>query len=239
MVGLGGNRKRPYEMEEPRLMEEIAFPTIPRNSLVDAPIILEVTIEGFRVRRIYMDGGSSSKIMYEHYFKSFDVGTKSKLRKSNAHLVGFSGEIYHPLGLIDLKVTMGEPGKNKTMLLEFAIVKCHSPYNVILGRTRMRSLSATDRGNAKFMERNAMAPAHGADVEDNGTCYLAKSKHGRTKGLKGAYGSRRILGRRHEANGGPPKEHGRVRLGTNDNHMNGYQEKDKNKDETGQNRARE
>nr|GEY64815.1 reverse transcriptase domain-containing protein [Tanacetum cinerariifolium] len=78
--------------------------------------------------------------MYEHCFKSFDVDVKSKLRKANGPLVGFSGETYHPLGLIDLRVTMGEPGKSKTVLLEFAIVKCRSPYNVIIGRTEMRIL---------------------------------------------------------------------------------------------------
>ncbi|GJZ61532.1 hypothetical protein Tco_0617669 [Tanacetum coccineum] len=89
-----------------------------------------------------MDGGSSSEVMYEHYFKSLDVDIKSRLRKSNAPLIGFLGEIYHPLGLIDLKVTMGEPGRNKTVMLEFAIVKCRSPYNVIMGRTAMRSLEA-------------------------------------------------------------------------------------------------
>ncbi|GKE71795.1 reverse transcriptase domain-containing protein, partial [Tanacetum coccineum] len=104
MVGLGGNRKRPYEMEEPRVTKEITFSPIPWNSLTDASIILEGTIEGFRVRMIYVDGGSSSEIMYEHYFKSFGAYTKL-----NAPLVGFSGEIYHPLGLIDLWVTMGEP----------------------------------------------------------------------------------------------------------------------------------
>nr|GEU63217.1 reverse transcriptase domain-containing protein [Tanacetum cinerariifolium] len=75
------------------------------------------TIECFRVRRIYVDGGSSSKIMYEHCFKCFDANTKSTLRKSSAPLVRFSSEIYHLLGLIDLKVTMGEPRKNKTVLL--------------------------------------------------------------------------------------------------------------------------
>ncbi|GJR49403.1 putative reverse transcriptase domain-containing protein [Tanacetum coccineum] len=89
MVGLAGNHKRPYEMEGPRLKKKIAFPEIPQNSLTDAPVILEGTIEGFRVRRIYVDGGSSSDIMYEHYFKSFGAGTKSRLWKSNAPLVGF------------------------------------------------------------------------------------------------------------------------------------------------------
>nr|GEW22764.1 hypothetical protein [Tanacetum cinerariifolium] len=94
------------------------------SSLTDAPIILEGTIEGNHVRRIYVDGRSSSEIMYKHCFNSFNADFKSRVRKANAPLVGFSGETYHPLGLIDLRVTMGEPGKNKTVLLEFVVVKC-------------------------------------------------------------------------------------------------------------------
>ncbi|GJR88246.1 hypothetical protein Tco_0405367 [Tanacetum coccineum] len=56
--------------------------------------------------------------------------------------VRFSRETYHPLRIIDLRVTMGKAGRNKTVLMEFAIIKCRSPYNVIIGRTGMRSLRA-------------------------------------------------------------------------------------------------
>ncbi|GJV36953.1 reverse transcriptase domain-containing protein [Tanacetum coccineum] len=52
------------------------------------------------------------------------------------------GETHNPLGVIDLRVTMGRAGRSKTLLMEFAIINCHSPYNVIIGRTRMRSLGA-------------------------------------------------------------------------------------------------
>nr|GEV02196.1 hypothetical protein [Tanacetum cinerariifolium] len=45
-------------------------------------------------------------------------------------------------GIVDLCVTIREVGNNKTVSMEFAIVKCRSPYNVIIGRTRMRSLRA-------------------------------------------------------------------------------------------------
>nr|GEV86805.1 hypothetical protein [Tanacetum cinerariifolium] len=55
--------------------------------------------------------------------------------------IGQTGSIY-PIGTIDLNVTMGEPGKLRTVTMEFAIVKSHSPYNVILGRTSLRSLGA-------------------------------------------------------------------------------------------------
>ncbi|GJS24521.1 reverse transcriptase domain-containing protein [Tanacetum coccineum] len=94
------------------------------------------------VRRILVDGGSSSEIMYEHCFKILNVNIQSRLKRCRAQLVGFSGEMYHPLGIIDLRVTMGKAGRNKTVLMEFAIIKCRSPYNVIIGQTRMRSLRA-------------------------------------------------------------------------------------------------
>nr|GEW67818.1 hypothetical protein [Tanacetum cinerariifolium] len=70
------------------------------------------------------------------------------------------GETYHPLGLIDLRVTMGEPGKSKIVLLEFAIIKCRSPYNVIIGRTEMRILRAvglTIHSMIKFLTDKGVA----------------------------------------------------------------------------------
>nr|GEY14907.1 reverse transcriptase domain-containing protein [Tanacetum cinerariifolium] len=142
MVGSGGCHNRLYEMEGPELTKEIDFSTIPRNSLTYAPIILEGTIEGYYLRRIYVDGVSSSEIMFEHYFKSFNADINSRLKKFIVPLIRFSGEIYHPLGLVDLRVTMGEPRRNKTKLQEFSIVKCRSLYNVIMRRTGMKSLGA-------------------------------------------------------------------------------------------------
>ncbi|GKA87115.1 hypothetical protein Tco_0808826 [Tanacetum coccineum] len=59
-------------------------------------------IEGHQIRRIYVDSGSSSEIMHEHCFRSFNTNVWSRLRKYKASLVGFSGETYLPLGLIDL-----------------------------------------------------------------------------------------------------------------------------------------
>ncbi|GKD86988.1 hypothetical protein Tco_1358142, partial [Tanacetum coccineum] len=62
--------------------KEIAFPPIPRNSLADNPIIFEGTIEGYQVQRIYVDGGSSLEIMYEHCFKNFDANIRSKVKET-------------------------------------------------------------------------------------------------------------------------------------------------------------
>ncbi|PWA65356.1 hypothetical protein CTI12_AA336940 [Artemisia annua] len=53
-----------------------------------------------------------------------------------------SDGVSYPLGVIDLEVTMGESGRTRTVLMEFAVVDSPSPYNVILGRMGMRSLGA-------------------------------------------------------------------------------------------------
>ncbi|GJY72883.1 hypothetical protein Tco_0477314 [Tanacetum coccineum] len=101
--------------------------------------------------------GKLTNLVKEHFERSFGAHTRSKLRKSSAPLVGFFKEIYHPLGLMDLQVTMGESSRSKTTLLEFAIVKCRSHYTVILGRMGIRSLGAvgsTIHSIVKFLTVN-------------------------------------------------------------------------------------
>ncbi|GJY73019.1 reverse transcriptase domain-containing protein [Tanacetum coccineum] len=102
----------------------------------------EGIIEGNQVRRILVDGGSSAEIMYEHYFRNLHVNIRSRLRRCGAPMIGFSGETYLPMGVIDLRVPMGREGRSKTVLIEFAIIKCRSPYDIIIRRTKMRSLGA-------------------------------------------------------------------------------------------------
>nr|GEV66342.1 hypothetical protein [Tanacetum cinerariifolium] len=74
--------------------------------------------------------------------RNININISSKLRRCRALMVSFLGETHHPLGVIDLRVIMGRAGRSKTVLKEFVIIKCHSPYNVIIGRTKMRSLGA-------------------------------------------------------------------------------------------------
>ncbi|GJU04037.1 reverse transcriptase domain-containing protein [Tanacetum coccineum] len=134
------SKKRPREQAEQWSDNEISFPSTPGCQLVNSPIILEALIEGFLVRRIYVDGGSSSEVMYEHCFRNLRAETKAKLKESRTPLVGFYGEVSYPIGTINLNVTMGESKRLRTIPMEFTVVKSHSRYNVILGQTSLRSL---------------------------------------------------------------------------------------------------
>ncbi|GJW18263.1 hypothetical protein Tco_0025699 [Tanacetum coccineum] len=86
--------------------------------------------------------------------------TKAKLKESRTPLVGFSGEVSYPIGTINHSVTMGEPDRLRTIPMEFAIIKSHSSYNVILGRTGLRSLvdmASTIHSMIKFRTANGIA----------------------------------------------------------------------------------
>ncbi|GJU67088.1 hypothetical protein Tco_1253347 [Tanacetum coccineum] len=106
------SRKRPREQVEQWLGNEISFPSTPG---------------------IYVNGGSSSEVMYDHCFRNLRAETRAKLKESRTPLVGFSGKVNYPKGTINLNVTMGESEKLQAIPMEFAVVKSHSPYNVILG----------------------------------------------------------------------------------------------------------
>ncbi|GJY86782.1 reverse transcriptase domain-containing protein [Tanacetum coccineum] len=64
MIRVEGSRKRPFKEGRSGIMNELTFPAIPLSQLTDEPIILEGIIEGNQVRRILVDGGSLSEIMF-------------------------------------------------------------------------------------------------------------------------------------------------------------------------------
>ncbi|GKB31130.1 hypothetical protein Tco_0870531 [Tanacetum coccineum] len=56
---------------------------------------------------MYVDGGSSSEILYEHGFNRLRPEVKSQMVPATVPLVGFSGEIIWPMGQISLPVKIG------------------------------------------------------------------------------------------------------------------------------------
>nr|GEY25229.1 reverse transcriptase domain-containing protein [Tanacetum cinerariifolium] len=78
----------------------------------EGPMIIEDEIGGHFVHRMYVDGGSSSEILYEHCFNRFRPEVRSQMIPAATPLVGFSGEIIWPLGQISKAESKENPGSS-------------------------------------------------------------------------------------------------------------------------------
>ncbi|GJY49223.1 hypothetical protein Tco_0439179 [Tanacetum coccineum] len=70
------------------------------------------------------------------------VEAEARLKETQTDLVGFVGEETKPLGKIELEVCFGNEGLCRRTTIEFTVIRAPSPYNVILGRTCLRTLRA-------------------------------------------------------------------------------------------------
>nr|GEV80962.1 reverse transcriptase domain-containing protein [Tanacetum cinerariifolium] len=106
----------------------ISFPPLGDEDGTKGPMISKAEMGGHFVHRMYVDGGSSSEVLYEHCFNRF------LMIQETSPLVGFSGEIIWPLGEISLFVKMDDEEHSTSAWMNFMVVRSPSPYNRIIGR---------------------------------------------------------------------------------------------------------
>nr|GEU71344.1 reverse transcriptase domain-containing protein [Tanacetum cinerariifolium] len=153
------NERVPKTMEEMMMAttafirKEIAFPPLTTSSGTEGPLIIEAIIGGHVIHRMYIDGGSSMEILYEHCFNRLRPEIKSQMVPATTSLTGFSGETTWPLGQLRLLVTIGDATHSTKAWMNFMVVKLLSPYNGIIGRPRLKAIQAvpsTVHGMLKF-----------------------------------------------------------------------------------------
>nr|GFA67056.1 reverse transcriptase domain-containing protein [Tanacetum cinerariifolium] len=86
----------------------ISFPPLGEEDWTEGPMIIETEKRGHCVHRMYVDGVSSSKILYEHCFNRFRLEFRNQMIPATTPLVGFSREIVWPIGQISLLVKIGD-----------------------------------------------------------------------------------------------------------------------------------
>nr|GEZ23434.1 reverse transcriptase domain-containing protein [Tanacetum cinerariifolium] len=109
---------------------------------IEGPMIIEAEIGGHCIHRIYMDGGSASEILYEHFFNRLRPEIKNQLMPATTPLIGFSSEIIWPIGQIQLLVKIEDEKHSIAAWMNFVVVRSPSPYNGIIGRPGVRKLQA-------------------------------------------------------------------------------------------------
>ncbi|GJT60432.1 reverse transcriptase domain-containing protein [Tanacetum coccineum] len=172
-----------YQENGLRHITDISFTSddpVPDHCRGDDPLVIKVEIGGCIIHRIYVDGVSSAEIMYEHCFLQLDNETKASLRLPTSPLVGFSGQVLWPLGVITAPFTFSDyMGKgSKAITMDFMVVRAPSPYNVILGRPGMRQLGAiasTIHSLIKFSLESSIAIIRG-DVPHQSRCIQISRK---------------------------------------------------------------
>ena len=72
----------------------------------DDAIVITLLIADYTTRRVLVDNGSSTDILYYPAFQQMNLG-RDQLRPVNSPLVGFGGMKVQPVGTISLPVVVG------------------------------------------------------------------------------------------------------------------------------------
>ena len=99
----------------------------------DDHLVIMLIIEGFNTRRILVDNGSSTDIIYLSTFQQLKLDP-GRLRPFESPLISFNGDRVYPKGIVTLTITVGSYPWQLTRHLDFLVVDCPSSYNVIIRR---------------------------------------------------------------------------------------------------------
>nr|GFB75563.1 reverse transcriptase domain-containing protein [Tanacetum cinerariifolium] len=160
--------------------KEITFPPLANSQGTEGPLVIEAEVGGHTIHRMahhrrmhaikeadrrvaevgghtihrmYINGGSSMEILYEHCFNRLRPDIKRQMVPATTSLTGFSGETTWPLGQLKLLVTIGDATHSTKAWMNFMIVKSLSPYNGIIGRPGLKVIQevpSTVHGMLKF-----------------------------------------------------------------------------------------
>nr|GFB04011.1 reverse transcriptase domain-containing protein [Tanacetum cinerariifolium] len=131
----------------------ITFPPLTNSNGTEGPLVIEAEVGGHTIHRMYIDGGSSMEILYEHCFNRLWPDINRQMVSATTSLTGFSGETTWPLGQLKLLVTIGDATHSTKAWMNFMIAKSLSPYNGIIGRPGLKAIQAvpsTVHGMLKF-----------------------------------------------------------------------------------------
>ena len=73
------------------------------RQLNNDPLVIMLTTEGFNTKRVLVDNGSSTDIIYLPAFQQLKLDPK-RLRLFDSLLVSFSGDRVYPRGIVTLKI---------------------------------------------------------------------------------------------------------------------------------------
>ena len=105
-------------------------------------MVLDPIIDGYRLTRVLMDGGSSLNLIYEDTVRRMGINP-STIGQSNTTFEGvIPGVEAYDRGSVILEVTFGSPRNSRSEELLFIIAPFQSDYHALLGRTAFARFNA-------------------------------------------------------------------------------------------------
>ncbi|XP_033129374.1 uncharacterized protein LOC117126095 [Brassica rapa] len=180
------NAKHGLETAQPKRLllgtDEISF-TAKEEEKILAPhhdaLVVSLTIANCLVKRILVDNGSSSNIIFLTAYQDLGLEENTLTRKVTP-LIRFSGEVKQTAGEVVLAVY----AEGINLSTKFLVVDCQSAYNMILGRPWIHDMGAvpsTLHQIVKFPTLWGIRAIRG-DQENSRSCYQTTLK-GKTKVL--------------------------------------------------------
>ena len=91
--------------------------------------MITLRIEGYDVKRVMVDGGSTAEIMYPDLYKGLKLKPED-LMPYGSPLMSFDRKLVIPKGMIRLPIQTSP----KIVEVNFIVVDIYSPYTAIVGR---------------------------------------------------------------------------------------------------------
>ncbi|XP_016172677.1 uncharacterized protein LOC107615077 [Arachis ipaensis] len=164
MLALGDTTNNPQPVQK---MTEMTFcPTdfSCTDTNLDDPVVISIHLGDLIVQKVLLDPGSSADVLFFATFEKMKLSTNI-LQPSVGDLVEFSGERVPVMGSMWLQTTLGEQSLSRTQDIQYLVVDCFSPYNLILGRpflNRFAAIVSTVHLCVKFpVQDNIVATIHG------------------------------------------------------------------------------
>ena len=124
-------------MELPLVMGFSDEDKIGTIQLHDDALVITLRIGGYDVKRVMVDQGSTTEIMYPDLDKGLNLRAED-LTPYSSPLVSFEGKIIIPKGQIRLPVQTG----SEVVEVDFIVVDAYSPYTAIVARPWLHTLGA-------------------------------------------------------------------------------------------------
>ena len=103
----------------------------------DDALVVTLKIGGYDVKRVMVDQGSGTEIMYPDLYKGLNLRPKDLIAYDSL-LVSFDGKVVVPKGQIRLPLQ----ASSEVVEVDFIVVDAYSPYTAIVARPWLHAFGA-------------------------------------------------------------------------------------------------